>query len=48
MNIDLYLQTRLRVIRDIGKYAYNHGYHNNIEDDLMLFRDSKELNVLEI
>ena len=48
MDMDLYLQTRLKIIRDIGKYAYDHGYHNDIEEDLMLFRDSKELNVLEI
>ena len=48
MDIDLYLQTRLKIIRDIGKYAYDHGYHNDIEDDLILFRDSKELNVLKI
>lgn len=48
MDIDIYLQTRLKTIRDFGKYAYNHGYHNDIEDDLMLFRNSKELNILGI
>lgn len=48
IDIDLYLQTRSEIIRDIGKYAYDYGYHNDIEDDIMLFRDSKELNVLKI
>ena len=48
MDKDLYLQLRSEIIRNLGKYAYDHGYHNNIEDDLMLLRDSKELNVMEI
>ena len=30
---------RLKIIRDFGKYAYNHGYHNDIEDDMPYIKE---------
>lgn len=32
-----YLQNRKEVIEWLGKWAYNHGIHENMHDDLKLF-----------
>lgn len=36
-----YLQIRKEVIEWIGEFAYRHGVHENLDDDLKLF-DSVE------
>lgn len=32
-----YLQNRKEVVEWLGKWAYNHGIHENVHDDLKLF-----------
>lgn len=38
-----YLQVRKEVVEWLGKWAYNHGIHENIDDDLKLFDSVDDL-----
>ena len=35
-----YLKYRTQIIDIEGKYAYKHGYHKNVEDDIKLLHNS--------
>lgn len=43
MSEDRYLKQRLDTIKNVGKYAFDHGYHEDIKEDLKQFYDSEEL-----
>ena len=38
-----YLQNRKEIIEWIGKFAYRHGFHENVDDDLKLFDSVDDL-----
>lgn len=38
-----YLKNREEVIEWIGKFAYRHGFHENVDDDLKLFDSVDDL-----
>ena len=38
-----YLQNRKEVIEWIGRFAYHHGGHENLDDDLKLFDSVDDL-----
>lgn len=43
MNKEDYLNNREKCINDIGKYAYERGFHEDIEEDIRLFLEANEL-----
>ena len=45
MGEEQYLKERLDTIKYTGEYAFDRGYHKNIEDDLELLRNSMELSI---
>lgn len=43
MSEDRYLKQRQDMIKNVGKYAFDHGYHEDIKEDLKQFHNSEEL-----
>ena len=43
MSEDRYLKQRQDTIKNVGKYAFDHGYYEDIKEDLKQFYDSDEL-----
>lgn len=43
MSEDRYLKQRQDTIKNVGKYAFDHGYHEDIKEDLKQFHNSEEL-----
>ena len=43
MQKENYLQNRKEIIEWIGKFAYRHGFHENVDDDLRLFNSVDDL-----
>lgn len=43
MSKEDYLQNRKEVVEWIGKWAYNHGIHESVDDDLKLFDSVDDL-----
>ena len=45
MSKDTYLQERNDCIQSFKKFAFEHGYHEDVNEDLKLFEESNELMV---
>ena len=43
MSEDRYLKQRQDTIKNVGKYAFDHGYHEDIKEDLKQFHSAEEL-----
>ena len=43
MSEDRYLKQRQDTIKNVGKYAFDHGYHEDIKEGLKQFHNSEEL-----
>ena len=43
MSEDRYLKQRQDTIKNVGKYAFDHGYHEDIKEDLKQFHNLEEL-----
>lgn len=43
MSEDRYLKQRQDTIKNVRKYAFDHGYHEDIKEDLKQFHNLEEL-----
>lgn len=47
MSRDTYIKNREECIEDMEEYAYKHGFHKDVMEDLKLFDESNELEMIE-
>ena len=48
MSKDTYLKNRKEVIDNLREYAYERGFHESVEEDIRLFEESNELELIRL